>query len=153
MPIFEAYATLATITTGLSAATSALNRAAQAGSDLEQIGGYLTQLAEGSYDLQRLQNSKTLSTSDAIKATLAKKEADDALARLKDMFTLSGNGDLWAEAMVAVRDARVARQEEIKRLEKARKERLQLFKQIALVFVACVVLVPAVVATLLMQLT
>ena len=153
MPIFEAYATLTAITTGLSAATTALNRAAQAGSDLEQIGGYLTQLAEGSYDLQRLQNSKTLSTSDAIKATLLKKEADDALAALKDMFTLSGNGDLWAQAMEAVRDARVARQEEIKRLEKARKERLQLIKQIALVFVACVILVPAVVATLLMQLT
>lgn len=153
MPILEAYATLTAITAGLSAASSALNKAAQAGSDLEQIGGYLTKLAEGSYDLQRLQNSKKLTPSDTIKATLAKKEADDALAAVKDMFTISGNGDLWAQAMEAVRDARVARQQEIQKLEKARKERIQLYKQIALVFAACVVLVPIVVTTLLVQLT
>ena len=90
---------LGAIIRGLNMAASALNKTAQATQDLSQISGYLSALAEGQHDLQRLQNTKTLSAADAVKAQLAKKEADDALAQVREAFLYSGNGQLWDDAM------------------------------------------------------
>ena len=123
-------------------AASALNKTAQATQDLSQISGYLSALAEGQHDLQRLQNTKTLSAADAVKAQLAKKEADEALAQVREAFIYSGNQRLWDDAMTAMAEARKARAAEIRRLELARKRRRKELAQLAIVIAVSVGLIP-----------
>jgi CHASE3 domain sensor protein len=133
---------LGAIISGLNMAASALNKTAQATQDLSQISGYLSALAEGQHDLQRLQNTKTLSAADAVKAQLAKKEADDALAQVREAFIYSGNQRLWDDAMTAMAEARKARAAEIRRLELARKRRKKELTQLAIVIAVSVGLIP-----------
>jgi len=133
---------LGAIISGLNMAASALNKTAQATQDLSQISGYLSALAEGQHDLQRLQNTKTLSASDAVKAQLAKKEADEALAQVREAFIYSGNGQLWENAMTAMAEARKARAAEVRRLELARKRRKKELTQLAIVIAVSVGLIP-----------
>jgi len=123
-------------------AASALNKTAQATQDLSQISGYLSALAEGQHDLQRLQNTKTLSAADAVKAQLAKKGADEALAQVREAFIYSGNQRLWDDAMTAMAEARKARAAEIRRLELARKRRRKELAQLAIVIAVSVGLIP-----------
>ena len=132
---------LGAIISGLNMAASALNKTAQATQDLSQISGYLSALAEGQHDLQRLQNTKTLSAADAVKAQLAKKEADDALAQVREAFLYSGNGQLWDDAMKAMAEARKARAAEIRRLEILRKRRKKELTQLAIVLAVFVGLI------------
>ena len=133
---------LGAIISGLNMAASALNKTAQATQDLSQISGYLSALAEGQHDLQRLQNTKKLSAADAVKAQLAKKEADDALAQVREAFLYSGNGQLWDDAMKAMAEARKARAAEIRRLEILRKRRKKELTQLAIVIAVSVGLIP-----------
>lgn len=133
---------LGAIISGLNMAASALNKTAQATQDLSQISGYLSALAEGQHDLQRLQNTKTLSAADAVKAQLAKKEADEALAQVREAFIYSGNQKLWDDAMTAMAEARKARAAEIRRLELARKRRKKELTQLAIVIAVSVGLIP-----------
>ena len=133
---------LGAIISGLNMAASALNKTAQATQDLSQISGYLSALAEGQHDLQRLQNTKTLSAADAVKAQLAKKEADDALAQVREAFVYSVNGQWWDDAMKAMAEARKARAAEIRRLELARKRRKKELTQLAIVIAVSVGLIP-----------
>ena len=133
---------LGAIISGLNMAASALNKTAQATQDLSQISGYLSALAEGQHDLQRLQNTKTLSAADAVKAQLAKKEADEALAQVREAFIYSGNQRLWDDAMTAMAEARKARAAEIRRLELARKRRRKELAQLAIVIAVSVGLIP-----------
>ena len=133
---------LGAIISGLNMAASALNKTAQATQDLSQISGYLSALAEGQHDLQRLQNTKTLSAADAVKAQLAKKEADDALAQVREAFVYSGNGQLWDDAMKAMAEARKARAAEVRRLELTRKRRKKELTQLAIVIAVSVGLIP-----------
>ncbi len=133
---------LGAIISGLNMAASALNKTAQATQDLSQISGYLSALAEGQHDLQRLQNTKTLSAADAVKAQLAKKEADEALAQVREAFIYSGNGQLWENAMKAMAEARRARAAEVRRLELARKRRRKEIAQFAIALSIALGLVP-----------
>ena len=133
---------LGAIISGLNMAASALNKTAQATQDLSQISGYLSALAEGQHDLQRLQNTKTLSAADAVKAQLAKKGADEALAQVREAFIYSGNQRLWDDAMTAMAEARKARAAEIRRLELARKRRRKELAQLAIVIAVSVGLIP-----------
>ena len=43
------------------------------------------------------------------------------MSEMKDMFLISGNGQLWEDAMAAMAEARKARQAEINRIEKNKK--------------------------------
>ena len=133
---------LGAIISGLNMAASALNKTAQATQDISQISGYLAALAEGQHDLQRLQNTKTLSAADAVKAQLAKKEADEALSQVREAFIYSGNGQLWENAMKAMAEARRARAAEGRRLELARKRRRKEIAQFAIALSIALGLVP-----------
>ena len=73
-------------------------------------------------ELQRAQNEGKLSEADAVKAALAKKQIQETMREIKDMFTVSGNGDLYQEAMTAMAEARKSKQAELQRKAAAKRK-------------------------------
>ena len=134
---------LAAIVSTVNAATTALNRAASATSDIQQISSFLGTLGEAQHDLQKIKNTQPLSAGDAIQHQLAQKQIADTLAEVKDIFIISGNGHLWANAMQAMADARVARQKEINQVIKNKKDKLRQLKEAGVIILIALLVVPA----------
>ena len=65
---------------------------------------------------------------------------------------VSGNSDLWNNAMQAMADARVARQEEIKRLTAEKKAKNKQLKEALIIICVALLLVPAAVFAVLYSL-
>jgi hypothetical protein len=143
---------LAAIVSTVNAATSALNRVAGATSDIQQISSFLGALGEAQHDLQKIKNTQPLSASEAIQHQLTQKQINDTLSEVKDIFLVSGNGHLWDNAMQAMADARVARQNEINKAIATRKARMKELKEAGVIILIAVIIVPVAIFALLYSL-
>tara|TARA_Y100000389_G_scaffold50416_2_gene46134 strand:- start:4662 stop:5111 length:450 start_codon:yes stop_codon:yes gene_type:complete len=143
---------LAAIVSTVNAATSALNRVAGATSDIQQISSFLGALGEAQHDLQKIKNTQPLSASEAIQHQLTQKQINDTLSEIKDVFLVSGNGHLWDNAMQAMADARVARQNEINKAIATRKARMKELKEAGVIILIAVIIVPVAIFALLYSL-
>ena len=115
---------IAAIVAGVNAATSAIKQVAETTNDIQSISGFLSALGGAEVELQRAQNEGKLSEADAVKAALAKKQIQETMREIKDLFTVSGNGQLYTEAMQAMAEARKQKQLELARAA-ARKKKLE----------------------------
>lgn len=143
---------LAAIVSTVNAATSALNKVAGATSDIQQISSFLGALGEAQHDLQKIKNTQPLSASEAIQHQLTQKQINDTLSEIKDVFLVSGNGHLWDNAMQAMADARVARQNEINKAIATRKARMKELKEAGVIILIAVIIVPVAIFALLYSL-
>ena len=140
---------LAAIVSTVNVATSALNKVAGATSDIQQISSFLGALGEAQHDLQKIKNTQPLSASEAIQHQLTQKQINDTLSEIKDIFLLSGNSHLWDNAMQAMADARVARQNEINKAIAKRKARIKELKEAGVIILIAVIIVPVAIFALL----
>lgn len=143
---------IAAIIAGVNAATSAIKSVAESTQDLQSISGFLTSLGSAEVELARKQNEGKLSEADAVKAALAKKQIQETMAEIKDLFLVSGNSQLYAEAMTAMAEARKAKQRELAQKEAARRQFWQDVRQMAAVTVGVLLLLPLVLYALLQAL-
>lgn len=114
-------AEISAIIAGVNAATSAIKSVAESTNDIQSIAGFVSSLGSAQVQLQRAQNEGKLSEKDVIAAALAKKQIDETMKEIKDLFTVSGNGHLYSECMQQMADARKAEQLRLAR-EAARKK-------------------------------
>tara|TARA_R110000824_G_scaffold191148_2_gene372736 strand:- start:27 stop:476 length:450 start_codon:yes stop_codon:yes gene_type:complete len=140
---------LAAIVSTVNVATSALNKVAGATSDIQQISSFLGALGEAQHDLQKIKNTQPLSASEAIQHQLTQKQINDTLSEIKDIFLVSGNSHLWDNAMQAMADARVARQNEINKAIAKRKARMKELKEAGVIILIAVIIVPVAIFALL----
>jgi cell division septal protein FtsQ len=133
---------IAAIIAGVNAATSAIKRVAETSNDISSISSFLTSLGGAEVELARKQNEGKLSEADAVKAALAKKNIQDTMSEIKDLFLVSGNSALYTEAMQAMADARKSKQAELAKAAAAKKKFRQDMKQLGLVVLATIVLLP-----------
>lgn len=143
---------IAAIIAGVNAATSAIKSVAETSQDLQSISGFLSSLGSAEVELARKQNEGKLSEADAVKAALAKKQIQDTMSEIKDLFLVSGNSQLYAEAMTAMAEARKAKQRELAQKEAARRQFWQDVRQLAAVTVGVLLLLPLVLYALLQAL-
>jgi hypothetical protein len=141
-------AEISVIIAGVQMASNALKSAAGAADDLSVIGAFLGKLGGAEVELAKAQNAGGLSEGDAIKTALARKQIADTLQEVKDLFTISGNGHLYQECMEEMAKARVAKQEEIAKIAKLKKERNEDLLQAGILLLIFLVLVPAIVGAL-----
>jgi CHASE3 domain sensor protein len=140
---------LAAIVSTVNVATSALNKVAGATSDIQQISSFLGALGEAQHDLQKIKNTQPLSASEAIQHQLTQKQINDTLSEIKDIFLVSGNSHLWDNAMQAMADARVARQNQINKAIAKRKARIKELKEAGVIILIAVIIVPVAIFALL----
>lgn len=144
---------IAAIVAGVNAATSAIKQIAETTSDISSISGYLSSLGGAEVELQRSMNEGKLSEADAVKAALAKKHIQETMKEIKDLFTVSGNGQLYSEAMSAMAEARKAKQQELARAAARKKAFWKEAKQYAAAGLVLLFLLPMTMALLLGWLT
>ena len=144
---------IAAIIAGVNAATSAIKSVAETSQDLQSISGFLSSLGSAEVELARKQNEGKLSEADAVKAALAKKQIQETMSEIKDLFLISGNSQLYAEAMTAMAEARKAKQRELAQKEAARRQLWRDVRQLAAVTVGVLLLLPLVLYALLQALT
>jgi microcompartment protein CcmL/EutN len=144
---------IAAIVAGVNAATSAIKQIAETTSDISSISGYLSSLGGAEVELQRSINEGKLSEADAVKAALAKKQISRTMSEIRDLFTISGNADLYKEAMASMAEARKAKQQELARQAAAKKKFWREVKQWGLVAAVLLILLPMTLALLLAYLT
>lgn len=140
---------IAAIVAGVNAATSAIKQVAETTNDISSISSFLSTLGGAEVELQRAQNEGKLSEADAVKAALAKKQIQETMREIKDMFTVSGNGDLYQEAMTAMAEARKAKQQELARKAAAKKKFWKDVREVLTVVAALLFLLPLTLAVLL----
>ena len=133
---------LGMIMSAVNTATSMINKVASTTNDISSISGFLTSLGSAQVDLQTLSNSGKLTEKDAIQAALTKKQIDETMKEIKDLFTISGNGALYADAMQQLAEARKRRLDEVKRKQKERKELMSMIKLGAIAIGVAIFLVP-----------
>lgn len=133
---------IAAIVAGVNAATSAIKQVAQTTNDISSISSFLSTLGGAEVELQRAQNEGKLSEADAVKAALAKKQIQETMREIKDMFTVSGNGDLYQEAMTAMAEARKAKQAELQRKAAEKKKFWKDVREVMTVIGALLILLP-----------
>jgi len=138
-------AEISAIVAGVNLATNAIKQVAGTANDLSTIGTFLGKLGGAEVELAKAQNAGGLSEADAIKAALARKQIADTMQEVKDLFVISGNGHLYQECMQEMANARRAKQEEIAKLTKQRAKRNKELRQVAMIVLLCLALVPAVV--------
>jgi preprotein translocase subunit Sss1 len=138
-------AEISAIVAGVNLATNAIKQVAGTANDLSTIGTFLGKLGGAEVELAKAQNAGGLSEADAIKAALARKQIADTMQEVKDLFTVSGNGHLYQECMQEMANARKAKQEELAKLVKVRAKRNKELRQLAMIVLLCLALVPAVV--------
>tara|TARA_R110002074_G_scaffold66656_3_gene157330 strand:+ start:519 stop:971 length:453 start_codon:yes stop_codon:yes gene_type:complete len=138
-------AEISAIVAGVNMATSAIKQAAGAADDLSTIGVFLGKLGGAEVELAKAQNAGNLNEADAIKAALARKQIADTMQEVKDLFTVSGNGHLYQQCMQEMANARKAKQDELARLALLRKQRNKELRQLGMIVLLCLALVPAVV--------
>jgi len=146
-------AEISAIVAGVNMASNALKQAASSCDDLSTIGNFLSKLGGAEVELARAQNQGGLSESDAIKAALARKQIAETMQEVKDLFVMSGNGHLYQECMQEMANARKAKQQELARKIKEKKQFMQQMRQIGLIVVVVILLVPAALGALLAWLT
>jgi len=146
-------AEISAIVAGVNMASNALKQAASSCDDLSTIGNFLSKLGGAEVELARAQNQGGLSEADAIKAALARKQIAETMQEVKDLFVMSGNGHLYQECMQEMANARKAKQQELARKIKEKKQFMQQMRQIGLIVVVVILLVPAALGALLAWLT
>jgi hypothetical protein len=140
---------IAAIIAGVNAATSAIKQVAEAGNDLSSIGSFITRLGGAEVELARKVNEGSLNPAEAVQAALAKKQIQETMQEVKDLFTVSGNGHLYAECMAQMANARKAKQIELAKAAAAKKKFWKDMRQIGSILLLCLVLLPAVIGGLL----
>ena len=133
---------LGAIVSAVNTATSMINRVASTTNDISTISGFLTSLGSAQVDLQTLANQGKLTEKDAIQAALTKKQIDETMKEIKDLFVVSGNGGLYADAMQELANARKRRVDEVRRKQKERKELMSMIKLGVLAIGVAIFLVP-----------
>ena len=146
-------AEISAIVAGVNMASNALKQAASSCDDLSTIGNFLTKLGGAEVMLARAQNQGGLNEADAVKAALARKQIAETMQEVKDLFVMSGNGHLYQECMQEMANARKAKQQELARKIKEKKQFMQQMRQIGLIVVVVILLVPAALGALLAWLT
>ena len=141
-------AEISAIVAGVNAATSAIKRVAETTNDISSISSFLSTLGGAEVELARAQNDGKLSEGDAVKAALAKKQIQDTMKEIKDLFTISGNAQLYNEAMSAMAEARKAKQAELARKAAAKKKFWKDVREIGSVIAVLVFLIPMTLAIL-----
>jgi len=141
-------AEISAVIAGVNAATSAIKRVAETTNDISSISSFLSTLGGAEVELARAQNQGGLSEADAVKAALAKKQIQETMQEVKDLFMVSGNGQLYNEAMAAMAQARKAKQLELARKAAAKKQLRKELKEYAFIFLGVVVLLPMILALL-----
>ena len=141
-------AEISAVIAGVNAATSAIKRVAETTNDISSISSFLSTLGGAEVELARAQNEGKLSEADAVKAALAKKQIQETMQEVKDLFTVSGNGQLYNEAMTAMAEARKAKQIELARKAAAKKQLRKELKEYAFMFLGVVILLPMILALL-----
>ena len=141
-------AEISAIVAGVNAATSAIKRVAETTNDISSISSFLSTLGGAEVELARAQNEGKLSEGDAVKAALAKKQIQDTMKEIKDLFTISGNAQLYNEAMSAMAEARKAKQVELARKAAAKKKFWKDVREIGSVIAVLVFLIPMTLAIL-----
>ena len=126
----------------VNTATSMINRVASTTNDISTISGFLTSLGSAQVDLQTLANQGKLTEKDAIQAALTKKQIDETMKEIKDLFVVSGNGGLYADAMQELANARKRRLDEVRRKQKERKELMSMIKLGVIAIGVAIFLVP-----------
>lgn len=144
---------IAAIIAGVNAATGAIKRVAETTNDIQSISGFLSTLGGAEVELQRAQNEGKLSEGDAVKAALAKKQIQETMREIRDLFTMSGNGDLYKEAMSAMAEARKAKQAELTRKAAAKKKFWKDVREIGAVIMVLIFLIPMTLAVLITYLS
>ena len=144
---------IAAIVAGVNAATSAIKQVAETTNDIQSISGFLSALGGAEVELQRAQNEGKLSEADAVKAALAKKQIQETMREIRDMFTVSGNGDLYKEAMASMAEARKAKQAELARKVAEKKKFWKDVREVLSVIAVLLFLVPLTLAVLITWLT
>ena len=144
---------IAAIVAGVNAATSAIKQVAETTNDIQSISGFLSTLGGAEVEIARKQNEGKLSEADAVKAALAKKQINETMQEIKDLFTVTGNSDLYNDAMRAMADARKAKQLELARRAAAKKQFWRDVKQLAAVILTVIILLPITLGLLLSWLT
>lgn len=144
---------IAAIVAGVNAATSAIKQVAETTSDISSISSFLSTLGGAEVELQRAQNEGKLSEADAVKAALAKKQIQETMREIKDMFTVSGNGDLYQEAMTAMAEARKAKQAELQRKAAAKRKFWKDVREVLSVIAVLLFLLPLTLAVLISWVT
>jgi phosphoribosylformylglycinamidine (FGAM) synthase-like enzyme len=140
---------IAAIVAGVNAATSAIKQVAEAGNDLSSIGSFITRLGGAEVELARKVNEGSLNPAEAVQAALAKKQIQETMQEVKDLFTVSGNGHLYAECMTQMAQARKEKQAELARAAAAKKKFWKDMRQFGSILLLCLVLLPAVIGGLL----
>jgi len=141
-------AEISAVIAGVNAATSAIKRVAETTNDISSISSFLSTLGGAEVELARAQNQGNLSEADAVKAALAKKQIQETMQEVKDLFMVSGNGQLYNEAMAAMAQARKAKQLELARKAAAKKQLRKELKEYAFIFLGVVILLPMILALL-----
>jgi len=144
---------ISAIIAGVNAATGAIKRVAETTNDIQSISGFLSTLGGAEVELARAQNEGKLSEADAVKAALAKKQIQETMQEIKDLFTISGNGQLYNEAMAAMAEARKAKQQELARAVAAKKQFWKDVREIGAVIGVILILLPLILAVLLSYVT
>ena len=138
-------AEISAIVAGVNMATSAIKQAAGTANDLSTIGTFLSKLGGAEVELAKAQNAGGLNEGDAVKAALARKQISETMQEVKDLFVMSGNGHLSQECMQEMANARKAKQDEIARLVILKKKRHKELRQLGMIVLLCLALVPTVV--------
>ena len=137
----------------VTTACKALEMAAGAASNIEQLGSYIGRLGESEFDLQRAKNSKNLSEAEAMKIVMAEETLRQSRESIKSIFLQTNRMDLWTDMMQKMAEARKNRQAFLKAEASRKKKFKKQLTQYALIFMVVLVLVPATIGGLLAWLT
>ena len=80
---------ISAIVAGVNAATAAIKQVAETTNDIQSISGFLATLGGAEVEIARKQNEGKLSEADAVKAALAKKQINETMQEIKDLFTVT----------------------------------------------------------------
>ena len=119
MAVAEIMAIISTV----NAASAAINKVAGTCNDLSTIGSFVGKLGQAQVDIQAYQNKNrnNLSEEEVIQITLAKKQYQDRMNEIRELFIYSGNAHLWDEIQMEMANARKRRIAEMRAKEAARK--------------------------------
>ena len=144
---------IAAIVAGVNAATSAIKQVAETTNDISSLSSFLSTLGGAEVELQRAQNEGKLSEADAVKAALAKKQIQETMREIRDLFTVSGNSELFNEAMASMAAARKAKQAELARKAAAKKKFWKDVREVLSVIAVLLFLLPLTLAVLISWVT
>jgi len=116
------------IVSTINAAAGAINKVAGTCNDLNTIGSFVGKLGQAQVDLQAYQNKNrnNLSEEELIQITLAKKQYQDRMNEIRELFIYSGNAHLWDEIQTEMANARKRRIADMRAKEAARKKAISI---------------------------